>query len=660
MAMNSVKDYSLKRSYHLTQSQPSSSPCSKELERLTLAHSPTASSESLADTMSAPLSKRQRLESLTDFPNEILVAVQSYLTHPLDLLHFSQTCMLFRILTDEKAWHRLYMILVPVWSIGAQVTHLREDAMLWRQIVIDDFLRRNVHWVVDPDLSAAGDVVRGLDNALQPQPLGINLSQATHVKPPHMRLSTSLPAGSSRWRNVGPPASHTDSDNATVSAYMQARSYGNHKDHQIVIYGLPNHETPLAVISSDFWAHPSDDRVVDPDAGSLGVLEIHICDKPQSSELASKGSTGPRLVPYRPDPVRGRVETIAPSSPQELIRGRAVKLYSTTDPLTNKAQDNIALFGIHQGERQQAIVITCPLFVSSSETNTHSSHVLGDGTMESSCMALFPPQSDFEDCVVIMDKRGRGEIWNWLHRDRIAVLQMPESDTPLGLHDQDSYEKSHRNHLYYWGVQINWAIEEPGYKDLQSPMPFTCAGSRKHGDYRILALADGNDKEWETCWWQVNEQTLREHQDPRSCQNGVRASTWIIPPSNRHFEQTTMGKLFPSPSLPTAATNGSRGELGTGTDAEQNLLFVAYLIWDHYRVALTSQYGLCMFDMDQEPAGDIMNENQEPRQPQWVTLIENSADDPLIDIATVGDCLFLTRKYSHMMWPFRKPAERQS
>ncbi|KAF9271406.1 hypothetical protein BGZ74_006073, partial [Mortierella antarctica] len=59
-------------------------------------------------------------------------------------------------------------------------------------------------------------------------------------------------------------------------------------------------------------------------------------------------------------------------------------------------------------------------------------------------------------------------------------------------------------------------------------------------------------------------------------------------------------------------------------------------------------YGLCLIDMDKEHMGDVEGPHQE-----WVTILPDSKDDPLVDIATIDDCLFITRKFSHEIWPFR-------
>ncbi|KAG0340521.1 hypothetical protein BG004_006368 [Podila humilis] len=108
----------------------------------------------------------------------------------------------------------------------------------------------------------------------------------------------------------------------------------------------------------------------------------------------------------------------------------------------------------------------------------------------------------------------------------------------------------------------------------------------------------------------------------------------------------------PSPApLLDGADNTTEASIREDADTEEKaLLFIAYLIWDHYRIALTSDYGLCLIDMDKEFTGDIASPHYE-----WVTFLEDSKDEPnpMVDIAIIDDSLFITRKYSHDIWPFR-------
>ncbi|KAF9988530.1 hypothetical protein BGZ65_000600 [Modicella reniformis] len=365
--MISAKDYTLKRP-HSDGRQPSQrnpkTVALREFSPLLLGSPIQLQSRTLETT--DPTKKKQRLQSLTDFPNEILLNIQSNFTQPQDLLRFSQTCTLLRELTDDGAWCKAYKGLVPRWGEGVEVGHLRGRTNVWRQAVMDDHLRKTVSWVA-PETA---ETVKSPGTLSEPVRLRIDLKQATHIKPQHMQPSAAT-SEASRWRNIGPPASHTDPTiRTTLCAYMQTRTYKQRIEYQVAIYGLQDHGRPLATIPSSFWARPDIDihlgydftperlgvaqlmdvkqfpdrrdsqgrmRVVlilafgDRNAAPLGaedgdvqfldtwllikVVEIFICDTL---------SAGDRKI-------GGRVETIVPNSRQEHIRGRAVRLYSTKD-----------------------------------------------------------------------------------------------------------------------------------------------------------------------------------------------------------------------------------------------------------------------------------------------------------------------------------------
>ncbi|KAG0241364.1 hypothetical protein BGX31_001204 [Mortierella sp. GBA43] len=421
----------------------------------------------------------------------------------------------------------------------------------------------------------------------------------------------------------------------------------------------------------------------------IKVVEVFICDTPHTSPDGDvEMEERPYLAQCRPEPSRGHIETIVPSTRHELIRGRAVRLFSSKNEETGEIQDQIALFGIFLGARIQAIVMTSPLFVSSlpesiknislnsnappspRKSNWKCALLGKTECLEASCLALFPPQSDFEHLLVVLDRKGNGEIWDWRNVAKVAELNMDNDPKATG----DREEVEYRRDLHYWGVQVNWTVEEP-LNNLQESINLSPheSGHRQHGDFRIVALADGQNKEWEVCWWHVGEQELRKQLvhvseqllREKPGQTPLPGHSWRIPSSSRHFEISTEFRTWPS--------SNSQQDPAPEESRDKHLMFIAYLIWDHYRIALTSQYGLCLFDMDQELPGDILETEpppgdgppevvteQVPRSPQWVTMIEDSNDDPLIDIATVGDCLFLTRKYSHMIWPFRGVLGKQT
>lgn len=74
---------------------------------------------------------------------------------------------------------------------------------------------------------------------------------------------------------------------------------------------------------------------------------------------------------------------------------------------------------------------------------------------------------------------------------------------------------------------------------------------------------------------------------------------------------------------------------------------IAYVVWNHYRIGLTTKLGLTIYDM--ERAGK--DEPGHAIDQQWVTYLDNAVDDPLVDIAIVGDNLVITRRHGHMVVP---------
>ncbi|KAG0278770.1 hypothetical protein BGZ95_003214 [Linnemannia exigua] len=402
------------------------------------------------------------------------------------------------------------------------------------------------------------------------------------------------------------------------------------------------------------------------------IIEVYIYDSPQIAlPQLSKTEQSP-TAPYW-----GRVQHIDPS-PQHptLIRGRAIKLYSIWDSQSEQEQDRVALFGIHHDGRSNIVMLTGPVFPASvpssspyTETTKNSSsssvevpmtirHVTNKrlhtpwspcffgstDVSETTSMTLFPAHSDFEHLLVIVDRRGHGEIWDWINDSKVASLSVA----------RDSRMEAHptlRQNLYFWGVQVNWTVEEPtstissgqgkiNEVAVDGQRPFF----REHGDFRIIALADGQESEWETIRWDIKGDDLKLQQ-----KGDASKVEWKVESRSRHYEACTMGESHISPiERPVGATDDThkQQQQQLNTPTTHPLLFVAFLIWDHYRIVLTSRFGLCLFDMNKEMPEDVMTPD-DAHPPMWVTELANSAQNPLLDIATAGDYLILTRRYSH-------------
>ncbi|OAQ36724.1 hypothetical protein K457DRAFT_131905 [Linnemannia elongata AG-77] len=423
------------------------------------------------------------------------------------------------------------------------------------------------------------------------------------------------------------------------------------------------------------------------------IIEVYIHDSPRLAVLAGPSPEQRPAAPYW-----GRVQHIDPS-PQHptLIRGRAIKLYSIRENPDGPVQDRVALFGIHHDVRSNIVMLTGPVFppsVPSSSpftspagcpSSAHPSDAVVPLTIrhvskklhtawspcffgsqdvnETTSMTLFPAHSDFENLLVIIDRRGHGEIWDWINNKRVASMTVAQDSRMTSNSDL-------RRNLYFWGVQVNWTVEEPTRtisSELRGKMMDKDVAVndrslfRERGDFRIVALADGQESEWETIRWDIKGDDLRKQQDKISNTNYDNDACLKVESKSRHYETCTMGRTHVSPTTTTTTITNNKSVTDTDdTPMQQSevhpLLFIAFLIWDHYRIALTSKFGLCVFDMNKEMPEDILSTDPgfQSRLPHWVTGLDNASQNPLLDIATAGDYLILTRRYSHVLWPFRK------
>ncbi|KAG0294222.1 hypothetical protein BGZ97_005137 [Linnemannia gamsii] len=389
------------------------------------------------------------------------------------------------------------------------------------------------------------------------------------------------------------------------------------------------------------------------------IIEVYIHDSPQPVAPANPSPEHRPTAPYW-----GRVQHIDPS-PQHptLIRGRAIKLYSIWDSQTCQVQDRVALFGIHHDGRSNIVMLTGPVFPASAPSSSPYTNPAGGlstapsssaavsssirhvterlhtawspcffgsyDVSETTSMTLFPAHSDFEHLLVIIDRRGHGEVWDWINNKRVASLII----------DQDSRMTNNpnlRRNLYFWGVQVNWAVEEPTRtmsSGLEKKMEVDVVDDgrsliRKHGDFRIVALADGRESEWETIRWDINEDILREKMEPRerrAC-NDAEDAGWEVKSSSRHYEVCTMGQThITSPVESVKDMEDVLMQEQKQQSETHPLLFIAFLIWDHYRVALTSRFSLCLFDMNKEMPEDILttdpsSSSRPPHRPRSLAI----------------------------------------
>ncbi|KAG0362968.1 hypothetical protein BC939DRAFT_68624 [Gamsiella multidivaricata] len=401
------------------------------------------------------------------------------------------------------------------------------------------------------------------------------------------------------------------------------------------------------------------------------VIEIFVrvpaTSGPRASPVALLTSQGPDpwTEPSRHSspssdlvPIKGRVETIEPSQLGMFMRGRIAKLYTATVPMMVQGQGNgssgsngsnrsngasvqetldcITLFGIQNSDSSPAVVIKKVLFLAD-RTRGNSSWSKKQISRGVSCMTLFPYHSNFERMLVLFNRHGRGMIWDWVNERQVAQLHLRVDEQGSA---QDTAEAAAlRRRLYYWGVQVSWAIEVP-------IPPRTDAKQRC--SFRIVTLADGEGSEWESCWWHVDSTVLgvsdRDLEAPPFIPPGQEPPRPVATNAKLHtlyahakrYESETIGYCLPEQRKAHA------------TEDERPLFFIAYVIWNHFRIGLTTRLGLTIFDM--EDTGERPAEMVKDRQ--WVAFLEDTETNPLVDIATVGDNLVITRKHGHMLWSF--------
>ncbi|KAF9125777.1 hypothetical protein BGX30_000313 [Mortierella sp. GBA39] len=331
---------------------------------------------------------------------------------------------------------------------------------------------------------------------------------------------------------------------------------------------------------------------------------------------------------------------------------------------TGRMVDCIAIFGTQNSETASAMVIKKVLFCDGDESDygrrTYSNKAVSRGV---SCMTLFPDHSGYEHYLVLFNQHGRGMVWDWVREKQITQLHMPidkgKSNGDRRVNDESanigvvtgsalatagnpaggagvSGAPSRRRRVYYWGVQVSAALEVSFPEDLDSV-------DNSNGTFRIVTMADGEDDEWESCWWNI---TLDELQEPMASlpappiidenKSGSRSNATNAPKpplisSVKRFERETYGVCIPEQQMTHSAENN------------KPIQFIAYVIWNHYRIGLSTQKGICMVDLE-EPESDLVADRQ------WITFLKDRED--LINIAIFGHNLIVTLKSGHLVWSF--------
>ncbi|KAG0072530.1 hypothetical protein BGZ89_005398 [Linnemannia elongata] len=426
----------------------------------------------------------------------------------------------------------------------------------------------------------------------------------------------------------------------------------------------------------------------------LKVIEVRVpvtSMTPLSNWMMNHFRVSPGLEPkvprncvrIHPDSVV-KYESLEPRQHQITMHGRIVKLYSAPEPRplptnttgsgqpttpmdvdTERKVDCIAIFGTQNSDVASAMVIKKVLFCDDDASDlgrkTYSNKAVSRGV---SCMTLFPDHSGYEHYLVLFNQHGRGMVWDWVREKQITQLHMPidksrsRGDRRVGDEPANigvvtgstlatagnpagdagaAGASSPRRRVYYWGVQVSAALEVSFPEDLNNV-------DNNSGTFRIVTMADGADDEWESCWWNI---TMDELQDPMASlpappiidRNKSGSSTNVNngakPPlisSVKRFERKTYGICIPEQQKTHSAENN------------KPIQFIAYVIWNHYRIGLSSRMGICMVDLEEPESSGVVADQQ------WITFLKDRED--LIDIAIFGHNLVVTLKTGHLVWSF--------
>ena len=557
-------------------------------------------------------------------PPEIYGALASSLLDPIDLMHFSLTCRSLHNVVDHKAWWVSFMTQYPKWSKGCHFDELADNVdgtSGWKRFVLrDKKVRKNV-------------TVLESSNEQPYMRSRIPLDEAKEFKKFKLDVNT-IQEG---WQHIGSPTYYTDEHiKSTISASVlynpavaREKSLNNQKIH---VYNHPDLANPIATLTSDAWTRRVvgwDFPHVNNELKRIQVIDIRhypgmICNdemriliaiafkntiirdgEEEESQVWLQVKVIEFWVPMNQSSVQprlGRIQTIEPSQNQNLMSGRAAKFYTVKNG-ENLYEEHIALFGLDNSGFSRMLVVKRSLFkdnIIRSAGNLWSKiqHSLGV-----TCITLFPPYSEFERMVVLLNKSGRGMIYDWHNEEWIAELH-------LNLDRPTLYQPEERKSLYCWGVQVDKAIET----------------SDKPSSFRIVALSDSEDattpNKWEICWWNIDTTILE-------LPKNLGGDPPILYSSVRQFNKETLGYCLP-------AMDG------------QPVKFISYLIWNHFLVGMTTQNGIIIIDM--ENSVDT-NDNFELVTKEWVAFTEKD-DNALLDIVTISNDLVFTTKDSQLVWSF--------
>ncbi|KAF9407020.1 hypothetical protein BGZ94_002862, partial [Podila epigama] len=335
----------------------------------------------------------------------------------------------------------------------------------------------------------------------------------------------------------------------------------------------------------------------------------------------------------------GRSEIIVCNTAHDVgLRGRTSKLYTLQDPASNNESiDCVALFGMQHNGRSRAVVIKKALFLKDGDDRfARSDATIGKKV---SCLALFPDGSGYERLLIVLNRHGRGMIWDWINEREVAELRLPEdavdNETDPSAGNEDAKE------LYFWGIEVNWAVEQP---DVVMP-------KEQRRAFRIVSMADGSALEWAVCWWHVDSEMLGTMDvDLRLPYAGGDGDGDTVKEDD--VEPVALTHDSPPSTLTRPVWYAIRKRVeemsfGINTDSvlqEELMHFSAFVTWNQYAIVLTARHGVLVLKMEesQGPVGAIDR--------QWVSYLEKDSENPLVDLATVHGTLVMTRQFGHVLW----------
>jgi len=555
-------------------------------------------------------------------PPEIVIRIAILIVHPRDFLNFTLVCDAFGSFRHHsECWFEIYKTRFPIWSQGIDFSDETDQngRSRWREIFIrETLLHRRLNYF--------------------------------RTNSPHRRLKINfdeakLILDDNGWRKGSPVFSIDPKSKTTLVASVEDRTVPGTAglDFRFIIFAGSDFSSRIAIVERDFWTGQEDDRVWSHpfERSALPVVQlinlIHSIDL-QTNEIRAifvlafgKNAGGPETVlldVWRLVKVveifvcgngklrLGRVETIQ-SSTDDDFRGRLSRIYPVEDKEGNIVTECIALFGIEKSNRSRGISLCKTVF--SGEPNVVR-RTFCNGV---SCMSLFPEFCGVDRFLVLINRFGRGMIWDWVRGIQVCQLRLPGDDA--GSAPAGNITTS------CWGVQVSFT--RASSEDFD---PDKC---QTRTSFRIVTLADGSQNNFRISWWDIRSSTLgaldRDLNHllfiPRLDAKPHRpeGSPPIVYAIKERFESQIVG-----------------GESASEEKAQQ---ITAFVVRNQYFVCLTDSNGIMIMDLEESDSGKDKAE-------EWISNFPKIGDEESssnLDILTESKLgLVIVRKDGYLIWPF--------